>query len=216
MRMRKKKNLEPRLEAVADYIISDPESYSGKWRAVNGGGYGRLWVELGCGMGRFASQCAADNPDVMFVAAERVPEALVVAAEKAKAAGAVNLRVISGDAARINAWFADGEIDRLYVQFCDPWPKKKQYKRRLTSRGFLELYARALAADGQLWFKSDNRDLVEFTRLELLESGWEILEYSADWHAEPSRPQDEIMTEYEMKFSARGVPIGRVTAKKNT
>lgn len=204
MRMRKKKNLIPRLNAVSELLCDTPEELSELF------GQKQLWVELGCGLGAFAAQTAKNNPDVFYTAFERVPEAIVVAAERA---GEIpNIRFVCHDADELDLWFKPKEIRRLFIQFCDPWHKKKQGKRRLTHRNFLSKYSGLLADGGELVFKTDNMPLFEFTLFELTEVGWKILSVSRDWHNDATRNPDEPMTEYESKFSAKGQPIGRITA----
>jgi tRNA (guanine-N7-)-methyltransferase len=167
-----------------------------------------LWVELGCGMGTFAASTARENQNIFVAAIERISEAIVVAAERAD--GIQNIRFIRRDAAELEQWFAPGSIDRLFIQFCDPWHKKKQGKRRLTHRNFLSIYSKLLSPNGILVFKTDNVPLFEFTLEELEASGWEIPEISRDWHGDPLRAADEPMTEYESKFFAKGQPISRL------
>ncbi|GHV06857.1 tRNA (guanine-N(7)-)-methyltransferase [Clostridia bacterium] len=210
MRMRRKKNLVPRLEAVAPMILPDPAIYRGNWREHFK--RDKIWVELGCGMGRFAAECASRHPDVQLLAVEKVPDALVVAAEKAAAVGLPNLILTGQDAALFDTWFERGEVDRLYIQFCDPWHKARQAKRRLTHRIFLDRYAKVLSQSGELIFKSDNRPLFDFTLQELPAAGWRLNAVSQDWHRDSGRPTDDIATEYELKFAAQNVPIGRVSA----
>ncbi|MDY5642064.1 MAG: tRNA (guanosine(46)-N7)-methyltransferase TrmB, partial [Candidatus Faecousia sp.] len=152
MRMRKMKNLEPRMEACAAYRITEPETKKGSWRDLVPGCCA-LWVELGCGKGKFTAETAQTNPEVLLIAVERCREAMVVAMEKARAMGLTNVFFIDMDAAGIEEVFAPGEIDRLFVNFPDPWPRKKNAKRRLTFRTFLEHYSQVTAPGGELHFK---------------------------------------------------------------
>lgn len=207
MRMRKKKNLIPRLNAVSNLLCDTPEELRVHF------GQKPLWVELGCGLGAFAAQTAKNNPDVFYTAFERIPEAIVVAAEKS--VDITNVRFVCHDADELDLWFKPNEISRLFIQFCDPWHKKKQGKRRLTHRNFLAKYSNLLSNDGELVFKTDNMPLFEFTLSELADSKWDILSVSNDWHNDAARSENEPMTEYEAKFSAKGQPIGRIIAKPN-
>ncbi|MCL2081068.1 MAG: tRNA (guanosine(46)-N7)-methyltransferase TrmB [Oscillospiraceae bacterium] len=208
MRMRRKKNLIPRLNAVKELFAAAPEEL----RAAAGDK--RLWAELGCGMGSFAARTARANPGIFYAAFERVPEAIVVAAEKS--AGIPNIRFICRDARELDQWLPSGAAERLFILFCDPWHKKKQSKRRLTHRDFLKIYAEILSKDGELVFKTDNTPLFEFTLEELKASGWNILTAADDWHGDPSRDKDEPVSEYESRFIEKGQAIGRITARPNS
>ena len=146
MRMRKKKNLAPRMEACGAYLIRDPFALRGRWRELMPEAR-ELRVELGCGKGGFTVGTAAAEPEVLLIAVEKVPDAMVVAMEKARDAALRNVWFVDGDAALLPDMFADGEIDRLYINFCDPWPKSNQKKRRLTHGNFLKKYRQVLAEE---------------------------------------------------------------------
>ena len=124
MRMRRMRNLEPRMEKCAALRIADPAAHKGDWRALKPG-CTALWVEVGCGKGKFTAETAAANPDVLLIAVERCREAMVVAMEKAAQMGLTNVYYIDADVAGIEDIFAAGEIDRLFINFPDPWPRKK-------------------------------------------------------------------------------------------
>ena len=145
MRMRKMKNLEPRMERCGAYRIPDPAARKGCWRELNKDAR-ELWVEVGCGKGKFTAETAQANPDVLLIAVERCREAMVVAMEKARDMGLQNVFFIDMDVANMEEIFAPGEIDRLFINFPDPWPRKKNAKRRLTHRSFLEKYSHVLRA----------------------------------------------------------------------
>ena len=121
MRMRKKPNLIPRMERCAEYLITDPEAWRGRWREKLSPNCA-LRLELGCGKGRFTCETAAAEPDVLFVAVERVPDAMVIAMERAKAVGLANVFFIDADVARLRDYFSPDEVERIYINFCDPWP----------------------------------------------------------------------------------------------
>ena len=132
MRMRKKPNLLPRMERCARVLIPTAENEAqlrGHWRDLKPDATA-LYLELGCGKGRFTVETAAQHPDVLFVAVERVPDAMVIAMERAMEMGLTNVFFMDDDAARLPQLFAPGEVDRIYVNFCDPWPTKKHAKRR--------------------------------------------------------------------------------------
>lgn len=212
-RMRKKKNIGPRMERVSALLVAEPAAHAGGWRAL----FDRadaadvpLHVEIGCGKGSFVFKKAQAEPDVLFVAVEKVTEAIVMAMEKAMAAGIENIRFVNGDAACLGDWFAPHEVDALYVNFCDPWPKKGNAKRRLTHSVFLSLYERILKSGGELHFKTDNRGLFEFSLNELSGYGLTMRDICFDLHA-TGLPNHT--TEYEDKFTAAGLPIYHLTAR---
>ena len=208
MRMRKKKNLAPRMEACGMYLIKDPFSMRGRWRELMPAAR-ELRVELGCGKGGFTVGTAAAEPDVLLIAVEKVPDAMVVAMEKARDAGVHNVWFVDGDAALLPDMFAEGEIDRLYINFCDPWPKSNQKKRRLTHGNFLRLYRQVLAEGGQIHFKTDNDKLFEWSVEEIPQYGWELRDVTRDLHA--NGPVG-VMTDYEKKFHELGKNINRCVA----
>ena len=206
MRMRRKKNLGPRMERCAAWQIREPETLRGSWRSLLPGA-AELRLELGCGKGRFTCQTAAAEPKVLFVAVERVPDAMVMAMERARDMDLKNVFFIDADAARLPEFFAPDEVDRLYINFCDPWPKKRHAKRRLTHVVFLEKYRGLLKKGGTIHFKTDNLPLFDFSLEQFEEAHLEVRDVSFDLHAE-NRP-DNIMTEYERKFSGFGEKINR-------
>ena len=205
MRMRKMKNLQPRMEACADYRIADPAAYQGKWRELMPG-CTALWVEVGCGKGKFTAETAEANPDVLLIAVERCREAMVVAMEKAKGMGLKNVFFIDMDVAKIEEIFAPGEMDRLFINFPDPWPRKKNAKRRLTHRGFLDKYCHTVREGGEIHFKTDNAPLFEFSVEEFAACGLQVNNLTRDLHANGIVG---IMTGYEEKFHSLGTPINR-------
>ena len=208
MRMRKMRNLEPRMEKCAAYRIDRPETLRGNWRSLMPG-CRELRVEVGCGKGKFTVETAAAEPDVLLIAIEKVPDALVLAMESAIKMGLKNVFFVSLDADRIDEFFADDEIDLLYINFCDPWPRKKNAKRRLTYHTFLEKYKKVLKLGGQIHFKTDNAKLFEWSLPEMESCYLELHNLTRDLHA--NGPVG-IMTGYEEKFYALGMPINRVEA----
>lgn len=210
MRMRRKKNLGPRMEACAAWQIKDPKALRGNWRSLMPGAK-ELRLELGCGKGRFTCQTAAANPDILFVAVERVPDAMVMAMEKARNMGLTNVFYVDADAALLPEFFAPEEVDLIYINFCDPWPPKRHAKRRLTHRNFLKLYREVLKEKGQIHFKTDNAPLFEFSVLEFPEAGYDLEEVTRDLHA---NGVCGIMTDYEEKFHNLGTKINRCVGIK--
>ena len=217
VRMRKKPNLQPRMERCASVLEAAPEQHRGRWLDDISRLTGRerpfseLHIELGCGKGRFTAGMAEDNPDVLFVAIEKVPDAMVVAMERVCASELDNVRFLDRDAAQLGEFFAEGEARRIYINFPDPWPKKKQFKRRLTAPSFQKLCAAALAPGGEIWFKTDNAPLFEWSVEQLAAGGWELREVTRDLH---ENGPVGVMTDYEAKFHAQGVKINRLVAVK--
>lgn len=210
MRMRKKPNLVPRLERAAAVMIAQPEDFRGRWHELFPE-YGHIHVELGCGKGRFTAGTARAAPDVLLAAVERVPDAMVVGMERAVALGLRNVRFIDRDVQSLSEIFAPGEIERIYLNFCDPWPKSRDAKHRLTAPDFLRMYASLLPDGGLLCFKTDNRPLFDWSLEQFESEGWSVGGVTNDLHAEGIRG---VMTDYEAKFHAQGVKINRLEAAK--
>ena len=205
MRMRKRNNLEPRMEACSAIWLRDAKTLRGKWRTLMPEAR-ELRVEVGCGKGKFTVETAAAEPDVLLIAVERVQEAMLLGMERALEMGLENVFFLSLDAAEIEEYFADGEVDLLYLNFCDPWPRKKNAKRRLTYRTFLRKYQRILRLGGEIHFKTDNAALFEWSLGEFEACGLEIRNLTRDLHKDGPVG---IMTGYEEKFFELGTPINR-------
>ena len=205
MRMRKMKNLEPRMEKCAALRVQEPAARLGHWRELMPE-CSALWVEVGCGKGKFTAETAQNNPTVLLIAVERCREAMVVAMEKAQAMGLSNVFFIDMDVANMEDIFAPGEIDRLFINFPDPWPRKKNAKRRLTYRTFLEKYCHVVRENGEIHFKTDNAPLFEFSLEEFAACGLEVKNLTRDLHKDGIVG---IMTGYEEKFYGLGTPINR-------
>ena len=210
MRMRKKPNLIPRMERCAAYQVKEPESWRGRWRERLTPDC-ELRLELGCGKGRFTAQTAAAHPEDLYVAVERVPDAMVMAMERAQAMGLRNVLFIDADAARLSDYFAPDEVERIYINFCDPWPTNRHAKRRLTHLNFLELYRNVLRDGGEIHFKTDNRGLFEWSLLQFPQADYILRDVTRDLHAQGIQG---IMTDYEEKFHSLGTPINRCVAVK--
>ena len=212
VRMRKKPNLQPRMERCASVLETAPEQHRGRWLDDIGRLTGRerpfseLHIELGCGKGRFTAGMAESNPDVLFVAIEKVPDAMVVAMERCVNDGLTNVFFVDANADQLPQFFAPGEVDRIYVNFCDPWPSKRHAKRRLTHGNFLKLYRQVLKMGGQIHFKTDNQPLFEFSVEELPQFGFELSEVTRNLH---ENGPVGVMTDYEAKFHELGQPINR-------
>ena len=205
MRMRKRNNLEPRMEAASAVWVREPERYRGRWRELMPEAR-ELHLEIGCGKGKFTVEMAALHPDVLFLAVERVREAMLLGMERAVAEGLKNVFFLSVDAAQLDALFAPGEADRIYLNFCDPWPRSKNAKRRLTYHTFLEKYRTVLRPDGEIHFKTDNAGLFAWSLEEFERYGYPVKNVTDDLHKDGVVG---VMTGYEEKFHALGTPIHR-------
>ena len=210
MRMRKKPNLIPRMERCSRYLVDDPAEWRGRWREKLAPGCA-LRLELGCGKGRFTCETAAAEPDVLFVAVERVPDAMIIAMERAQAAGLRNVFFIDADVAKLREYFAPGEVERIYLNFSDPWPANRHAKRRLTHPGFLEIYRDVLQDGGEIHFKTDNKGLFEWSLFQFPKADYALTEVTRDLHRDGVQG---VMTDYEEKFHSMGTPINRCVAVK--
>jgi len=208
MRMRKKPNLLQRMESVAEVMIKEPEELCGRWRE-SFPEFESFHLELGCGKGRFTAETAQSMKEAFLIAIERVPDAMVIAMERAVQQGLKNVRFIDRDVLTLREIFAPGEASRIYINFCDPWPKSRDAKHRLTAPGFLRTYGDILPHDGEIHFKTDNSPLFEWSLGIFEEEGWLLREVSRDLHAGGICG---IMTDYEAKFHAEGVKINRLVA----
>lgn len=210
MRMRKKPNLIPRMERCSRFLIREPASYRGHWRQLKPDAK-EIRLEIGCGKGRFSAETAQQHPDVLYIALERVPDAMVIAMERSQEKGLDNIFFIDGDAAKLREYFAPGEVDLLYINFCDPWPGLKHARRRLTHEQFLILYRGILKDGGQIHFKSDNHDLFEWSLFQFPKAGFILSEVTRDLHGQGI---NGVMTDYEEKFYQMGTPINRCVGTK--
>lgn len=203
------KNVPGSREAVAESIfaVHDPEEYKGRWAKEIFGNTNPVHIEIGMGKGKFLTQLAALNPDINYIGIEKYSSVLIRAIEKMEADPLPNIRFIRMDAEDIEGIFSGGEIDRIYLNFSDPWPKDRHAKRRLPSGRFLDRFANIISESGTIEFKTDNRQLFDFALEQVPLAGWKILAYTFDLHNDPLLCQGNIMTEYEEKFSGMGNPI---------
>ena len=221
MRIRHVKGAE---EAVAanPFVIQDPAVHAGKWKQEIFRTNAPLYLEVGMGMGSFIRQHSFLHPEISYLGFEINTTVLYKAMKRYEAeleeAGrkadpeSTNLRFIRSDARFLGDYFAEKEVDRIYLNFSDPWPKDKNANKRLTSPQFLRLYDRILQPDGVIEFKTDNRGLFDYSVETLPAGGWKILQITYDLHRDPEMNEGNVMTEYEAKFSAKGNPIFKLIA----
>lgn len=190
----------------SEYVVHDPEQMKGSWRKLFGN-ENELHLEIGMGKGRFLYTMAQAHPSVNYVGIEKYSSVLLRAIQRMEEEPLPNLKFIRMDAEDIAEVFAQGEVDRIYLNFSDPWPKDRHAKRRLPSRQFLARYDEILKPEGTLEFKTDNRELFDFAEGELEPAGWKAKAATYDLHKDEVMMQGNIMTEYEEKFSSMGNPI---------
>ena len=197
--------------AGSPLVIHEPERQKGNWQQVFGNKQ-PIHIEIGMGKGRFICEMAKTHPDINYIGIERYSSVLLRALQKMEQEPLSNLRFLCIDAASITEIFEKNEVDKIYLNFSDPWPKDRHAKRRLTSRQFFARYNDILKPDGNVEFKTDNRDLFLFSLDEVEEAGWKLAAHTFDLHHDETLNQGNIMTEYEEKFSSLGNPIHKLIA----
>ena len=211
MRLRKVKNALEKIQEYPNIVIQNATSNKGKWNEVFKNN-NPIYLEIGMGKGKFIIENARRNPDINYIGLELQESVLVRALEKLIEEPLDNLVLLHEDAFELNNIFEDGEIDKIYLTFSDPWPKSRHAKRRLTCNNILNSYRKALKLDGTIEFKTDNRKLFEYSILEFIQNGLEFKELSLNLHEDK---EDIITTEYEDKFMAKGNVIYFVEVKNN-
>ncbi|MCD2347289.1 tRNA (guanosine(46)-N7)-methyltransferase TrmB [Clostridium guangxiense] len=209
MRLRKKRWARPEMEE-SPLCITNPSEYKGRWKEVFKNN-NDIYLELGCGRGEFVSKIAARNPDKNFIAIDLKDEVLVLALRKVVESEITNAVIVPLQIAFINDVFDKGEISRIYINFCNPWPKDRHKKRRLTHTKFLTKYKEFLRESSEIWFKTDDDELFTESLDYFSECGFEIKYITYDLHK--SDFKGNIETEYEKKFSSQGIKIKFLIAK---
>lgn len=203
------------VKGAEDYVFdsplveNDPTQYRGRWAAAAFGNNAPIHIEIGMGKGQFITALAQRNPGINYVGIEKYSSVLMRAVQKQEQLQLPNLRFIRMDAEDIELVFAPGEVDRIYLNFSDPWPKDRHAKRRLTSTRYIARYRNIAKEGAAVEFKTDNRALFDFSIESAAEAGCKTVYLTYDLHREPEAA-DNIMTEYEEKFSAAGNPIGKL------
>lgn len=194
--------------AASDCVVKDYKGNKGTWAEVFGNDH-PLRIEVGMGKGQFIIAMAQKYPEINFIGIERYDSVLLRAIQKLEKEEnqPANLRFVCMDAGELPETFGKGEVDRIYLNFSDPWPKDRHAKRRLPSRQFLARYEQILKSNGEVQFKTDNTQLFTFALEETKEAGWQLLCSTTDLHKDPRLSVGNIMTEYEEKFSSMGNPI---------
>lgn len=196
--------------ALSPYVVQEPAKQKGNWQAWFGNRH-PIAVEVGMGKGRFIMELARENPDWNYIGIERYSSVLLRGLEKRRELELSNIWFLCIDAKDLADCFAKGEVEKIYLNFSDPWPKDRHAKRRLTSPEFLKVYDQILASDGSLEFKTDNQGLFAYSLEAIPAAGWKIYAQTKDLHHSPMA-EGNVMTEYEMKFSAKGNPICKLIA----
>ncbi|MBR4345277.1 MAG: tRNA (guanosine(46)-N7)-methyltransferase TrmB [Lachnospiraceae bacterium] len=190
------------------FVEKNPMERKGRWKELFGND-NPIHIEIGMGKGHFLTTLAQQNPDINYIGIERVATVLYKAERKQQELNLENLILIAFNAEKIDQIFDKNEIERIYLNFSDPWPKDRHAMRRLTSPKYLEMYNSFLSPEGYIAFKTDNRPLFDYSLETAPLSGWKVRDITYDLH-NSEYMEGNIMTEYEMKFSAEGVPINRM------
>jgi len=209
MRVRNRKGATELLEAHPQYVILNPADAKGRWQEIFGNDHS-IHVEVGSGKGAFVSGMAKANPEINYIGIDIQKSVLSYALDKVLATDVPNIKLLWVDGSDLTDYFEEGEIDRLYLNFSDPWPKKRHEKRRLTYQSFLATYQQILPENGEIHFKTDNRGLFEYSLVSFSQYGMKLKGVWLDLHA--SDFEDNVLTEYEQKFANKGQVIYRVEA----
>ena len=196
--------------AASPYVIQNPSGRKGCWKDVFGN-ENPIEIEIGMGKGRFIMELAARHPNINYVGIERYPSVLLRGLQKRADLELNNIYFMCVDAKNLAEIYAPGEVEKIYLNFSDPWPKDRHEKRRLTSEDFMAVYNQILRPDGVVEFKTDNRGLFDYSLEAIPKAGWKIADYTYDLH-HSEMGIGNVMTEYEEKFSSKGNPIYKLIA----
>ena len=205
MRLRHIKGAEEEI-AESPYVVQDPQSLKGRWHEFFGND-NPIRIEVGMGKGKFIMELAQMNPDINYVGIERYSSVLLRGLQKRAELELSNIYFMRIDALELTEVFAENEVERIYLNFSDPWPKDRHAKRRLPSREFLARYDQILKPEGKVEFNTDNRGLFDFALEEVKAAGWKLEVCTFDLHHDEELMKGNIMTEYEERFSSQGNPI---------
>lgn len=219
--MSRLRNIPGAREAVnsSEYVVHNPQNHIGSWNKIFGND-NPIHIEVGMGKGRFIMDLASKNPNINYIGLERYDSVLLRALQKMQereevGEGLSNIRFLDEDAADLPNFFMFGEVEKIYLNFSDPWPKDRHARRRLTSKEFLERYDKFLSENGTIEFKTDNQSLFDFSVEEVNYSKFDIVSMTRDLHNDAEMNKGNIMTEYEEKFSSRGNPIYKYILRRS-
>ena len=211
MRLRHIPGAEEAIEQ-SPYVIQEPKEMKGKWDSVFGN-RNPIHIEVGMGKGRFIMELAQRNPQINYIGIERYSTVLLKALQKREQLPVSNICFMCIDAKELGEIFEKGEVEKIYLNFSDPWPKDRHAKRRLTSDRFLPIYDQILKKDGIIEFKTDNQDLFQYSLESIPEAGWTVDAHTFDLH-NSEMAEGNVMTEYETKFCSEGKPICKLVASR--
>ena len=212
MRLRNKPWAKDKIQNHPQFVVPNPEEYKGRWNELFGND-NPLHIEVGSGKGRFITGMAAANPDINYIGIEVFESVIVYALNNVIEADLPNVKLLQVNAVDLHKYFAKGDVSRVYLNFSDPWPKTRHEKRRLTYSSFLNIYESILPEKGEIHFKTDNRGLFQYSLTSMSQYG--MILKDVNLHLHDSQPEDNVMTEYEEKFSNKGSRIYRVEAQFN-
>ena len=212
MRVRNRKGAPEMMAANSQYVVENPEAFRGKW-SEKFGNHNPIHIEVGSGKGGFITGMAQQNPDINYIAIDMQLTVLSFALDKVLHLDLPNVQLLHVDGSSLTNYFEAGEVDLVYLNFSDPWPKSRHEKRRLTYKDFLKTYETILVKNGQVHFKTDNRGLFEYSLSAMSQYGMVLNQVWLDLHADDVFAEKNVMTEYEAKFSEKGQVIYRVEAQ---
>ncbi len=210
MRLRHKPWASEEMELHPTIVIQNPSQHKSKWKELFGND-NPIHIEVGTGKGQFLVGMATLHPDINYIGIEKYDSVLITAMERVKESKQANVKFLNEDVGELLDFFGEKEVDRVYINFTDPWPKNRHEKRRLTYKGFLHLYEQILKGNGQVHLKTDNQGLFEYSLESFADYGMTLHQVSLDLHR--SHFEGNVMTEYEEKFSKKGMRIYRCEAQ---
>jgi tRNA (guanine-N7-)-methyltransferase len=210
MRLRNKPGAKEQILSYPQYVIPNPDQYKGNWSKIFGN-QSPIHIEVGTGKGQFITRMALENPMINYIGIELYDNAIVAALDHVIMVDLPNVKLLNVDANHLTEYFADSDVERVYLNFSDPWPKNRHEKRRLTNKTFLKVYEEILIPGGEIHFKTDNQSLFEYSLISFSEYDLILKYINLDLHH--SDFEGNIMTEYEEKFSKKGNRIYRTEVK---
>ena len=213
LRTRNKPWIPEALRDLTDIMLPEPTQHKGRWDQLFGNN-NPIYLELGMGKGQFLTSLAADNPNLNFIGMEVQEQIIYYGASLIKEQDLPNIKLLNENVNNLGEFFGPQEVGRIFINFCDPWPKLRHGRRRLTHRGFLQIYKTILKPEGLVCFKTDNQDLFEFSLEEFKEAGYQLKNLTRDLHQSDLK-KSNVLTEYEAKFIAREIKIYYCEAQTN-